>query len=347
MAEDTIYVYMNPNADLSTFPSDMYGDMSVFWNPSLAEDGVQWMHYLVLKDQGLDVQVCRKYPKEGILLIPRAEVSGFVWNPNLFVVSLQYDYKRDDRAQMHILSNQYSTKNIKSGGFLDWLSCPGIKCYVPSVMHTQITPRDAARGERFEHIVFNGAAKNLDEELKSHEFLDQLESMGIQLSIIDDPSKQTDYSNFDGVLAVRKFGRTIHNKPPVKLINAWRAEVPAILGREIGFIESRQSEYDYLEVDSVDDTLKALARIKDDAEFRDRIVANARKRAEPYSAEGQRKIWVEFMQCKVVPAYEKWQKKPMVLKYAFLSVRWIRHVLRGAMSFIWHDVLRLPSRDYV
>ncbi len=345
MSADTINIYMDPDAELDRYPDDLYGDMSVFKDPRIMQYEVQWVLYLLLKNQGMDVQVCQAYPDEGIILIPKSDVKGFVWKPNLYVVSLQYDYRRDDRAQMHVVSNEFKATKAALG-ILDRVSFAGLQYYVPSVMHSVIIPRDPARGDRFENLVFIGAAKNLDDAFKTPAFQDEVRALGMKFTIVDDPEMQPDYSTFDVVMAIRKLGQVISNKPPVKLINAWRGGVPAILGKEIGFIESRENEYDFIEVDSVDETVEALKRLKDDVGLRHKMVDNGKVRAVPYTAEGQRKIWVEFVRDKVLPASDAWRKQPVWLKYSFLSVRWIRHMLRKGMSFLWHRVLRRGYNDY-
>ena len=153
MSQETIHIYINPNAELDTYPDELTGDMSVFRSARTIQHEVQWVFYLMLKDQGMDVRISRDYPREGIFVIHKANARPFVWNPDLFVVSLQWDYKRDDRAQMHLVSNHYKT--TKSAlGWLDRLSFAGLQHYNPPVMHSVFTHRDPGLGDRFENIAF-------------------------------------------------------------------------------------------------------------------------------------------------------------------------------------------------
>jgi hypothetical protein len=345
MSDAKVQIYVNPQADLTTYPDHLRGDMSVFKQARAIQHEAQWIFYLMLKDQGMDVRISREYPREGIFLIHKANTKQFVWNPNLFVMSLQWDHRRDDRAQVHLVSNEYKTTPA-SLGWLDRLSFAGLQFYIQPIMHPTITARSSARGDRFETLAFIGDPKNLDPAFRSDNFRAQVEDLGMRFVIRSDADKMDDFSDIDAVIAVREIGHMITNKPPVKLVNAWRGGVPALLGREIGYRETRQTQYDYLEVDSVEEVIDALKRLRDDMDFRNQMIANAKKRAEPYSAERQQETWVDFVKSKVLPAYADWQKKPMWHKYVFLCIRWIRYLLREAGSFVWHRLMRRRESQY-
>lgn len=342
MSKQTIFIYVDPSEDMDRYPDSLDGDMNVFTGFC---SEVQWLFYLMLKDQGMDIRISRGYPKEGILVNHKGNVRRFVWNPDLFVVSGQWDYPRDDRAQIHLVSNIYKTTNA-SLGWLDRLSLPGSQCYVPPVTHPVIIPRNPELGARFEHVAFIGDPRNLDDVFMKDSFREQLQDMGIKFLIINDPHKMADFSDIDAVIAIRQLGRVISNKPPTKLINAWRGGVPSLLGTEIGFRESRENEYDYIEVDSVDDVVDGLARLKNDIGFRNKMIENGRQRAMPFTAEEQQKTWVKFFEETVIPAYNDWQRREALSKRLFLSVRWLRHVVRDGLSYVWHRIFRFRSRDY-
>lgn len=342
MIKETIFIFVDPAENMDRYPDSLLGDMSVFTGFC---SEVQWLFYLMLKDQGMDVRISRGYPKEGILVHHKGNVRRFVWHPDLFIVSGQWDYPRDDRAQVHLVSNQYKTTKA-SLGWLDRVSFQGLQCYVPPITHPVIIPRKPERGDRFEHVAFIGDPRNLDDEFMKDSFLEQLQDMGIKFRIIDDPHKMADFSDIDAVIAIRQIGRVISNKPSTKLINAWRGGVPSLLGTEIGFRESRENEYDYIEVDSVSDVVDGLARLKDDIGFRNRMIENGRQRAMRFSAEEQQKTWVRFFEETVIPAYHDWQRRGVLSKRVFLSVRWLRYAVRNGLSYIWHHVFRFRSRDY-
>lgn len=342
MKEDKIQIYVNPDEDISAYPDNLHGDMSVFKG---FRSEVQWLFYLMLKDQGMDVRICRDFPKDGIFVIHKGNVRNFIWNPELFVVSGQWDYQRDDRAQLHLVSNIHKTTNA-SLGWLDRLSFPGLRCYVPPVTHPVIIPRNPELDDRFENIAFIGDPRNLDDAFKEDSFQEKLQEMGMEFVIKNDPNEMADFSDIDAVIAVRKIGKVVTNKPPTKLINAWRGGVPALLGCEIGFREVRENEYDYMEVDSVEDVVDGLMRLKSDVGYRSKMVENGRLRAVSFSSEEQQKTWVRFFKETVIPACDEWQHRTTLNKWIFLTVRWLRYLARESLSYIWHDLLRRRSRDF-
>lgn len=346
MNKEKVQVYVSPLANIDAYPDNLLGDMSVFKTARTIQHEVQWVLYLMLKeDPELDVEICREFPESGIFLIHRSHVKKFVWSPDLFVVSLQWDYKRDDRAQIHLVSNHYKTTSA-SLGWLDRLSFQGRQCYVPPIMHPVIIPRRADRGDVFENLAFIGDPKNLDAAFKTEAFMDSVKQLGMNFIIRSEPNLMSDFSDIDVVIAVRRIGKVISNKPPTKLINAWRGGVPALLGCEIGFRETRENEYDYVEIDSVEDAIKALERLKNDVSYRNAMIENAARRAEPFSAEGQQKLWVGFFKDTVVPAFHEWQRRPVVSKFTFLLIRRLRYWMRKSLSFIWHNVLKRNYSDY-
>jgi len=344
MSKEVINIYINPKADLSTYPDQLlYDDMSVFDG---YREEVQWLFYLMLREQGLDVRICHEYPQKGIFVIFKGNVDGFKWNPDLFVVSLQWDYPRDDRAQVHLVSNTYSTTEA-SMGWLDRISLRGYPFYVSEVTHPVIIPRDPKRGDRFENITYIGDTRNLDDAFKTDSFRKRLQDMGMKFIIHDKPQSMPDYSEVDAVIAVRRFGQIISNKPPTKLINAWRGGVPALLGCEIGYREARNSYYDYIEVDSIEDVYNGLARLKNDIEFRKRMVEMGRQRMGPYMPDQVSATWASFFSQTIIPIYHEWETRSRLSRWAFLLIRWMRYVARESMSILWRQVLRRRSRSYI
>lgn len=342
MEDSTLKIYINPEERIEDYPQSLSGDMSVF---NGFRNEVQWLFYLLLRDRFPGLTLCRDYPEEGILIIHKGNAKKFVWNPDLFVVSPQWDYSRDDRAQIHLVSNQEKTM-AAAGGWLDRLSGEGLKYCVPPIMHPHVVPRDPARGDRLENVVFMGEPKNLDEAFLTTEFKDRLAELGMKFIVEADPHKHADFSNVDVSLAVRKIGKVIQNKPAVKLYNAWRGHVPALLGCEVGFREVRTSEDDYLEVDSVDDVIEALSRLKIDTDFREKMINNARERGKAYTAEAQQQRWGDFFERTVVPAYEDWMKMSRIRRRFILTLRWARYQLRERGSYFLRKVLGIRPKQY-
>ena len=137
--------------DKSSFPNDIHGDMSPIYGTRCA---TQWLFYLMIRDIE-KVKCSSEYPSEGIFFIHRSDAEKFIWNKDLFVVSLQWDFTVDYRANIHVVSNQFNENKIGTG-WLKRAHSAGFCCYVPPVMHPTVTPRDSSRGDRLENVVYMG-----------------------------------------------------------------------------------------------------------------------------------------------------------------------------------------------
>jgi glycosyltransferase involved in cell wall biosynthesis len=335
-----INIYLPKGLDTSTFPASLNEDFkdSVEYAVEAA-----WMFYLMLKDHEWDVRICNEYPEKGIFLIHKATVRKFVWHPRLFVVSMQWDYRRDDRGQVHLVANEFKTRR-SSLGWLDRLSFAGLQYFIQPPMHAEIIRRNPERGSRFENIAFIGEEKNLAAEFRTQEFKEQMAELGLRLLMVDDPKKMSDYAQIDAVIAVRKLGRLVVHKPPQKLVNAWRAGVPCIVGREIGYQELKKSDLDFLEIDSVDGMLAALKRLKSDTALRSEMMENGLRRAESYTPQALQARWINLFRDSIVPAYHDWESAGALRRYMFLFVRRVRHAVRRSASFIVHTLLGIKAR---
>ena len=340
MEQTLMNIYIPSGVDTTGFPGVLSDDFEMSVDYKIESS---WMFYLMLKGQGLQVRICMEYPQEGILLVHKAFVKHFVWNPELFVISMQWDYKRDDRAQVHLVSNKYKTHS-SSLGWMDRFTFSGLQYFVQPPMHPVLIPRSSERGDRFENVAFIGAEKNLESEFRTDAFRDGVARLGMKFVIVDDPGKMTDYSEIDAILAVRKIGRLVCHKPAQKLINAWRAGVPSILGCEVGYRELKESALDYMEGDSVEDVVEALKRLKDDVAFRHALVQNGLRKAEDYNiAAVERRLGELFLE-QIIPAYAEWKSMSIIRQSYFLCIRKLRYTLRIFLSFVSHRVFGIHGR---
>jgi hypothetical protein len=104
-----------------------------------------------------------------------------------------------------------------------------------------------------EYFLLGGLA-NLAPELRESSWTQRVEALGLRWVAVGDTADWNNYSEVDAVLAIRSFSQhKFNHKPASKLYNAWKAEVPAILGCESAYQTERKSELNYLEAASVDD----------------------------------------------------------------------------------------------
>ena len=153
-----------------------------------------------------------------------------------------------------------------------------------------------------------GNRSQLDEELKSDKWIKALEELNCKWLPIFEHKKWNDYTNIDAVVAVRTFDKNpYNNKPASKLINCWRAGVPAIIAPESSFMACRKSELDFLIIKSLDEAITAVKKLKNNPEIVLKMITNGLERSQEFTPESVKKQWINFFNNFAFPAYEKWQ----------------------------------------
>jgi hypothetical protein len=136
--------------------------------------------------------------------------------------------------------------------------------FLPHWPQPGLVPRQAGRGEHLQRLVYKGFPQNLHPDFTGPAWRDALCALGIDWCL-DTGSGWHDYSQVDAVLAIRPGGYKTRLKPATKLVNAWLAGVPAILGREPAYRELGRRGEDYLEaVDSGSALVAVRALLRDD-----------------------------------------------------------------------------------
>jgi hypothetical protein len=145
--------------------------------------------------------------------------------------------------------------------------------------------------------------------------------MGIELDFPkddeDDMAHQwRDYSNSDAVIAVRNLTEQDASiKPASKLINAWIAGVPALLGPEPAFRELRKSPLDYIEVTEAASVLDELRRWRENPEYYAAIIANGHRRAEDFTTNKIALQWQSLFDGPILDEFNRWKRTNPVLRW--------------------------------
>jgi hypothetical protein len=122
----------------------------------------------------------------------------------------------------------------------------------------------------------------------------------------------TDHRAVDVIIAIRDC--TIYdanNKPPSKLINAWLAGCPGVLGPEPAFQQLRESELDYIEARTVDDIVNAVGRLKNDPALYRAMRENGLRRGADFTAERTARRWRDLLAGPIAQGFERWRKAPV------------------------------------
>jgi hypothetical protein len=121
-----------------------------------------------------------------------------------------------------------------------------------------------------------------------------------------------DYSAIDLVIAVRDPSaflpsaarhKWVERKPPNKLINAWLAQVPAILSPEPSYLMLKKSHLDFLEARNLEETLSAVDELICSPELYCKMVENSRRRAADYGIASVVRQWKALLDEKLLPLY--------------------------------------------
>lgn len=279
------------------------------------------MTYLHLKRKQLNVSISDKFIPGQICVVSSLDLGISDRTFNSFIVGCRGDGFKPPLCDFTVVQNK-----ICVGSETD--------IFIPIWPQPGLIPRLKERGSTIENIVFKGDEINLYESFRSPEFKRQLEKIGVKLRINglaeNEPVMWHDYSTDDLVLAVRdvteKDGLV---KPASKLVNAWIAGVPALLGPEPAFREQRQSDLDYIEVTTPQAVFEAIKLLKSRPELYQQIIANSHKRAEDFTTEKMIERWYQLLAGPVADGYKRWSKKNQVSRMAEFSLRSIQHKIAG------------------
>jgi hypothetical protein len=182
--------------------------------------------------------------------------------------------------------------------------------YVPQWMQPGLLPRNPTRS-RIERIGFFGhAAVNLLGYFHDEAFADQLRNLGCELSIRDRGERVCwhDYRDIDLVLSVRDIPyEHLKVKPANKLINAWYANTPAIIGPEPAIQALRRSQLDYFEARQPDEILQILKLLRSRPALYEEMILHGRKRAASYTDDALSRLWKIALNA-IGVRFQQWQR---------------------------------------
>lgn len=176
--------------------------------------------------------------------------------------------------------------------------------FIPNWPQGGIRPRADSRGARIERIVYKGRLENLHPDFLGTDWTEFCERRGISFEADTEGELQgnhtyergamswNDYTDADLVIAVRpSISDPYARKPAVKLVNAWFAGVPALLGPEFAFQELRRSPLDFVEVDSVAAAQRAVDELLEDRDRYLAMIENGHARSAEFTVEAILRQW--------------------------------------------------------
>jgi hypothetical protein len=206
---------------------------------------------------------------------------------------------------------------------------------VPLWAQPALIARDPGRGTRIENLGFKGYLGNLDAAFRGAQWQQACERIGLRWRADALPYTRgldrsalnwNDFSEVDLVLAVRPSAQAPHiRKPASKLYNAWRAGVPALLGPESAYRELRRSPLDYLEIETPEQALAAIAALRAEPQRYLAMIEQGRRRAADFTSERIVQQWVQLLFVTLPAAstaahVSRWRGRSLVAK------RWVRRL---------------------
>ena len=197
---------------------------------------------------------------------------------------------------------------------------------IPHWPQPALKPRLASRGTVIENVVFYGSESNLEGRFQSDTFRSALARMGTRLIINGRSGRDvvdwSDYRHADLVLAARNLTQSdAFTKPASKLVNAWAAGVPALLGPEPAFQDLRRSGLDYFEVRSADDALRTIATLKAEPSLYLNAAKNGLARAAAFSVDGISQRWLDLLSGAAADEFRRWSRTGTVRRTARKLIR--------------------------
>ncbi len=179
--------------------------------------------------------------------------------------------------------------------------------FLPHWPQPGLIPRDTARGQRIEAVDMKTHPAHTMPFLSSSAFNDfladrRLRSIykpsrfkGISPYLHTSSDAWINYADVDIVIGVRGY-ESYRSKPASKLMNAWLAGVPAILGPEVGYRALRENTYDYIEVGSDAGILAAIDHLINHPAEYSRYVNQGRVRAVRHDVAYRTSEWIAVIE---------------------------------------------------
>lgn len=281
--------------------------------------------YLRLARAGYPAELTASPPSEGIVVFHAKHARGLrsQWRRlrNAVLVGARADNREPLIADFEVVQN---------GAFTD----PERRFLIPHWPQPSLLLREPARGAAIRRIAFKGFEQNLHPEFRSPAWREFLAARGIEWEMdavpfagsATDPAAidWADFRQVDLLLAVRPEDRCLWtSKPASKLVNAWHAGVPALLGPEYAYRELRRSELDYLEVSSLAEAKAAVLRLLERPDLYEAMVENGRARGAELTAATILPQWIDLLTRKIpsLAASRASRRIPLPLREAG---RWLR-----------------------
>lgn len=249
--------------------------------------------FVRLRDAGYPVTLTSVPPRAGIVVVHFDQFGSFLAKAGpatgLTVVGVRADRSANAYADFEIVQNPYAVTSRRTIHIEHWPQ-PGL------------VPRDSERGETIRNLAFIGVTDNLHAGFKTSYWTDFIAEEGLQWRTVGgsnlarEPDRWNDYTDVDVMVALRPETTNPYlNKPSSKLINAWHAGVPAVLGPESAYRALRRSPLDFIEAHDVDAVKSAIRRLRAEPSLYRRMTQNGFDRCRDYTSANMLNRWAAVL----------------------------------------------------
>lgn len=276
--------------------------------------------YLELLNRGYDVELSESFVPGKICVAHQDHIRVRKSSVNSYIISI-----KADRALTYTCENEIVQSPSSLSNRSDY--------YIPYWPQSNIIARDVNRGPIIENIVYMGRERNLAACFRDESFHKKLNNIGVTLKVVN-RSNWHNYYNADLVIAIRDGSDDyLKSKPANKLVNAWIARVPSIVGHEPAFKALWRSELDYFTAKTQEDVLSIIKKLKASPTMYTEMIHNAKIRSTEFTFEAISQYWENCLFHGIVPSYLKWQKKQKMLWGCYPLIEyWIRNINRLIFS---------------
>lgn len=277
----------------------------------------------VLQRRGYPSQITDNLPKTGIVIANQdyfEQANYPLPNSSSFFIGIQNKQAWIPNVQVQVVAAFGATDPKKYCFFL------------PFPLKQTIKSRSVDHGNRFKKVAYFSLLENLVPELVHYDFCQTLERLGFSWRVITDPNCWDDYQDIDAVIIPGSLPHPWQYRPGSSCLpeystlfyQAWLAGVPVISSSLGAYQIGSQKDIDYLEVNSVAEVIQTLKHLRDNLDFRQKIVAQGSLNLKNISSEALIQRWCDFIEA-TIPMMNCWQQQSWFDKTIFFaSSRWIQ-----------------------
>lgn len=274
--------------------------------------------YLHLKKLSSLIVCSDRLDADAINVLHCDEMLKYPYIENYFTVSIVADRRVHLGGDLTIAQNKDQVTTRKDHWIMHW-------------PQANLVASLSTRGRSVFRIGFLGLEKNSIDLKKI--FSDSKYNENIEI-VFRGPGEWHDYSDLDAVVAVRDFISRNSQKPATKLVNAWRARVVFIGGKDSAYEQIGTPGHDYIKCLTKEELIYQVEQLIEQPELKKKIVSSGVISGAKYTDRCIEKQWLDFFEAVASVEFEKWKKQQALVRMAFRWHRQVSYLMMRAKRFM-------------